>query len=326
MSFFLQNLKKRGHLDKIQMTICNVGSRKLVDKDDYGSQEWQIFAPQLSIYGFDADADVCDGANTELETRQINWTEKHIPLVLSNSVGESTLYVTKNPMCSSLYPPNESYLARFYQLAEVASLDFMVEIETTTLDEFCQSEKIDEIDFLQIDVQGAELNVLEGASHILEKSVLALQIEVWFSDIYINQPLFAEVDQYIRKQGFTFFNLRGGFRHHISSPIVSQSFYGQFLWGDAFYFRDLIRDDRNPNMNNPEKILKLACIADLLDFPDYALELLEYLTLKYGNNPDYNMANSIIDSLAQIPELVEHGLSSLPIVAKLRDYIILPYN
>jgi hypothetical protein len=58
-----------------------------------------------------------------------------------------------------------------------------------------------------------------------------------------------------------------------------------------------------------------------MDFPDYTLELLEYLTLEYGNDPNYNFANNIIESLSQFPELVERGLGSLPVVAKIRDYV-----
>lgn len=320
MSFFLKSLKKSGHLDRIHMTVCNVGSRKLESKDDYATQGWGIFAPRLTIYGFDADADACDAANADIESRQVNWTEKHIPLALGGSVGESTLYVTKDPMCSSLYRPNEPYIARFNNLPEVANLDFTVGIETTTLDSFCQTEGIDEIDFLQVDVQGADLQVLEGASQILG-SILGIQIEVAFSELYVNQPLFADVDTYMRKQGFTFFNLKVGCRVRSRSPIFSSELLGQVLWGDAYYFRDLIREDIITPLKTPDKILKLACIADIMDFPDYTLELLEYLTLEYGNDPNYNFANNIIESLSQFPELVQRGLGSLPVVAKIRDYV-----
>ena len=320
MSFFVSSLKKSGHLDAIHMTICNVGSRKLAREDDYGSGEWGIFAPNLTIYGFDADADACDQANADIEARQVNWTEKHIPLALGSAAREATLYVTKNPMCSSLYPPSESYVQRFHQLIEVMELDFTVEIETTTLDIFCTDEKLEKIDFLQVDVQGADLQVLEGAARMLERSILAITTEVEFCELYINQPLFSDIDTYLRKQGFTLFNMSYGSRDRRCSPITSKNRYGQLLWGDAIYLRDLIKEDASIHLKTPDEILKLACIADILDFPDYALELLQYLTLKYGNEPKYNCANNIIESLAQVPELVQKGLGSLPVVAKVRDY------
>ncbi|MGQ4647754.1 FkbM family methyltransferase [Lyngbya aestuarii] len=321
MSVFLASLKQSGHLDRIHLTICNVGSRKIGSQDDYASQEWGIFAPRLTIYGFDADADACEQANADLETRQVNWTEKHIPLALGSSVGESTLYVTQHPMCSSLYPPNEPYLARFVGLAKLVNLDFTLGIETTTLDVFCQEEGIEEIDFLQVDVQGADLQVLEGASGILEQSVLAVQIEVEFSHLYVNQPLFADVDTYLNKRDFTLFDLTKSYCTRARSPIQSRVRPGQLLWGDAFYLRDLIREDISTTLKTPEKIFKLACIADVMNFPDYSLELLEYLTLSYGEEAQYNFADNIVESLAQFPELVQQGLGSLPIVAQIRNYI-----
>ena len=79
MSVFISSLNESGHLARIHMTSCNVGSRKLGNNDDYGSKDWGIFGGRLTIYGFDVDADACDDANNNLEVRQINWTEKHIP-------------------------------------------------------------------------------------------------------------------------------------------------------------------------------------------------------------------------------------------------------
>jgi ubiquinone/menaquinone biosynthesis C-methylase UbiE len=75
------------------------------------------------------------------------------------------------------------------------------------------------------------------------------------------------------------------------------------------------------NLKTPERILKLACIADILNFPDYTLELLEYLTFHYGSNRNYNFANNIVESLAQFPQLVNIGITSLPAVSRILDYI-----
>jgi hypothetical protein len=66
--------------------------------------------------------------------------------------------------------------------------------------------------------------------------------------------------------------------------------------------------------------LAASCIADVLNFPDYAAELLEYLTLKYGNDKKYNFADQIIELLAQIPGQVEAELGAWPVVARIRDY------
>ena len=322
--FFLPSLKKSGHLDQVHITICIVGSRKIEKQDDYASQNWDIFAPNLTIYGFDADVEACKQANADLAARKVNWTEKHIPLALSNTEGKATLYVTKYPGCSSLYPPSEEYIKRFSGNSELIELKYTVDLSTTTLEKFCKAEGIKEIDFLHLDVQGGELNVLQGADGILNNSVLGLMTEVEFTEIYTGQPLFSDVDIYLRNQGLTLFDFGSMYRDRRRDiPVMSQDHPGALIWSDAFYFRDLMRSDLNPSLKTPEKLLKLACLADVMKFPDYALEILEYLTLNHGGDPNYNFANNIIESLGQVPELTEQGLESLPIVARLREYISL---
>ena len=318
MSVFLPLLKQSGYLDRVHMTVVNVGSRKLFQEDDYASTGWEVFAPQLSIYGFDADAEACDAANADLQKRQITWTEKHVPLAVNDAIGRSQLYVTRNPMCSSLYPPNEPYLGRFMGLLDLVATDYTVDLETTTLAAFCQAEGIEAIDFLQIDVQGADLNVLKGASDLLQ-TTLAVQIEVEFSPLYHGQPLFADVDTYLRSRDFTLFDLTRSACIRSRSPIHTGEHPGQLLWGDAYYFCDLLQPAEMLHQKTPAQIFKLACIADVMHFADYALEILEYLTIHYSDDPDYNFADIILSSLKQFPQIAEN-LQEFPIFHSLRQY------
>lgn len=320
MSLFLPFLKKRGYLNSIHITLCIVGSRKVEEfvNLDYSNQGWEIFAPHLTIYGFDADEKACQVRNTELANRQINWQEEHIPLAVWDTVGTATLYVTKYPECSSLYPPNDVVVDRLTEYAERHQLMKTVEVQTTTLDEFFK-DKNPEIDFLQIDVQGGELNVLKGAERLLKKTVLSLFLEMNFLELYKNQPLFSDVDSYVRSHGFTLFDIGSkwyGRRRWIN--LMSKQHPGQLVWTDAFYFRDLIRPDQNFAFKTPEQILKLACLADFLAFYDYALELLAYLTEKYGKNQIYNFTPLIIEVLEKTPEAIKQGIDNIPIIAKLK--------
>ncbi|WP_430014809.1 FkbM family methyltransferase [Microcystis protocystis FBCC-A270] len=317
MTIFLQTLKAQHFLDNIHITIAQIGSRKLSGADDYSSQSWGIFAPNLTIYGFEADADECKRMNQNLKERNIRHQEKHIPIALSNTQGKSQLYVTKEKMCSSLYEPNHSYVSRFPNfLPEFLTLDYVSEIETTTLDSFCASELVDSIDFLQVDVQGAELNIFQGAQQIIKNSTLAIQTEVEFAPIYKNQPLFADVDSHLRQQGFFLQGFKG--LHCISKksfPVeikagIPQYLSGQLLWSDAFYFQDLLSQ---PSSVSPEKLLKQACIADILYFPDYALELLEYLTVNYGSNPQYNFTEVINIGLSILRGNTSNNIAELTI-------------
>ncbi len=321
MPFFLKYLKQDGFLDQLHMTVFNVGSRKLNPGDDFATAGWQIFAPNLSIYGFDADADACDAANADLENRAVNWTEHHIPLAIAGHQGVATLYVTQHPMCSSLYPPNEPLLQRFHGLPELVNLDFEIELETTTLDIFCADAHVNTIDFLQMDVQGAEIQVLEGAQTLLERGILGIQTEVSFIEIYVNQPLFCDVDRYLQDRDYSLFHLSSAARIRQGSPIFSTKRPGQLLWGDAFYMLDLLSEKIDPSFRTPERLLKLACIADILDLPDYALEVLEYLTMNYGEDSRFNIANCIVKSFAELPNFSENVDYYRPVFDRLKSYI-----
>jgi len=67
-------------------------------------------------------------------------------------------------------------------------------IELTTLDEFCRTNNIQKIDFMKMDVEGYELNILRGGSELIKSaSVDFIQFEfgfpnigsrVFFKDIY----------------------------------------------------------------------------------------------------------------------------------------------
>ena len=318
MSLFLSSLKHYGHLEQVQITVVNIGSRKLGTHDDYGMQEWGIFGQNLSIYGFDADPVACEQANQSDRPR--TWQEQHLPLAMGGRVGKQPLYLTKHPMCSSLYPPNEPYLARFAGLPPLVNLDRILEVETTTLDNFCQEYGVNTIDFLQIDIQGAELDVFKAAPNIFSKSILAIQTEVEFAPLYSGQPLFGDVDKFLSHQGFTLFGLGTVPVGRTNSPIPPGYSNPQILWGEAFYLRDLLMAGINEPRYTPENLLKLACIADILGFTEYALELLVYLTSNYGENPQHNCAQAIVHSLQQIPELGEQKIETLPILQSIKDF------
>lgn len=69
----------------------------------------------------------------------------------------------------------------------------------------------------------------------------------------------------------------------------------------------------------PEQILKLDCLADVLEFSDYALELLEYLILNYGSDPAYNVADAIVESLQLYPNVASRW-DAFPFFQTLQKY------
>ena len=175
-----------------------------------------------------------------------------------------------------------------------------VELETTTLDRFSASLVDDHIDFIKIDVEGAELDVLRaGSTTLREKGVLGVKTEFWWDPILRGQPSFAELDIFMRASGFYLFDLQmhnyqAYMRRSLPvgrlsadtqdwlgrprSPRPDPTRYGQALTGDALYFRDPISDriaGRSSINWNSARILRLCALFDIFDYGDCAIELLE---------------------------------------------------
>ena len=76
-------------------------------------------------------------------------------------------------------------------------------VKGITLDNFFNKHKnkFSRIDFIKIDVQGYNLEVLKGSNKALEKAV-GIEIECEFKEIYKNQSLFRDVDEYLSKHNF----------------------------------------------------------------------------------------------------------------------------
>lgn len=92
-----------------------------------------------------------------------------------------------------------------------------IDVETITLSDFFEERKLVEVDFIHMDVQGAELKALKGAKEYL-KNIKAIWLEVSNIELYKKQPLTNEVENFMKSKGFT---------------LVKSEFEGEV--GDQFY-------------------------------------------------------------------------------------------
>jgi len=97
---------------------------------------------------------------------------------------------------SSLLPPKEHKKT----LSWIKFKD-KVKVKTQRLDDFCRQNQISKIDFAYIDVQGAELMVLNGANDMLSK-ISSVWLEVEAIELYANQPLKDDVEKFMATNGF----------------------------------------------------------------------------------------------------------------------------
>ena len=231
----------------------------------------------FQLYGFDPDKDECDRLNKRYGTDAI----KAIPLGLAGEPGNRVLYLTKEPACSSLIQP-DAELTTNYPALNCAKEVGQTEVSTTTLDLWASSEGVDYIDHLKIDTQGSELEILHGGITIL-KTVRSIEVEVEFNPIYTGQPVFSDVDQFLRSQGFVLWKF-SNFVHYskrvtpgnaIGNDIIcfddfhllkNPVYAGQVYWANAHYVRDNIVSNRPPSTS--EDRLRDAVLLKVLGMPD----------------------------------------------------------
>lgn len=240
---------------------------------------------EMKIYGFDPDAEECKRLEN-IYSEQKNITL--VPVGLAEEPEEKVLYLTKEPACSSLHKPN-TRLTQKYPALDCAKEVEQITVNVSTLDIWAKEEKLNYIDYIKIDTQGAELSILKGGENILS-TMRFLEIEVEFNPIYDGQPVFSDVDHYLRKHGFVlwrFSNLVHYSQNEESNIILGTDTInydqhrlehelrgGQLYWADAFYIKKDIVDTKY-DKDSQSEIVRDAKIAKMLGFLDLEDRLLK---------------------------------------------------
>ncbi len=97
---------------------------------------------------------------------------------------------------SSLLPPGKAMNAIPWLKFEEA-----IDVPIDTLDAFTLARHITEIDFIHMDVQGSEMNVLRGGENILSATKV-VWVEVADVPLYDGQPLRKDIEQHMKGKGF----------------------------------------------------------------------------------------------------------------------------
>jgi len=242
----------------LAFTILEIGALPLEGKKEPFHQLLDIF-PESRIIAFEVDKDLCDQLN-----RQARPGISYFPVALGRTEEQRTFYETNHPMCSSLYKPNEKLIS-MYNNMEVAMLKAVDSIETFSLDYFTDKNNIESVDFIKIDIQGAELDVFQGGANTL-KEVVAIVSEVEFVSHYVDQPLFGDVCTFLAEKDIMFHKFLGMAGRSLKPIVIGNNpnFPTQHMWSDAIFIKDIFKiSDLSAS-----KLLKLGLLAFIYGSPD----------------------------------------------------------
>lgn len=233
-----------------------------------------VDAGRAHITGFEPNAAECERLN-----QAYGASHQFFPHFVGDG-NSATFYETNWNLTGSLYEPNALLLDKFQYILEGTQLVAKHPVTTVCLDDI---PNLPSIDFIKIDIQGGELAVFRNARRMLS-AVTAIQTEVEFVEMYKKQPMFADVDVFLREQGFqfhtfTYFGMRP-FR-----PIVvggnPNTGIRQYLWSDAVYVRDWMRLAHLSDL----KLKKMAVVMHDI-FSSFDLAHLVLMTLDKNNGTD----------------------------------------
>ena len=316
--------------EALALTVVDVGARGGAD-EDFIAAAWAS-----RMIGFEPEP---AEARRLQERGDSRWREfRVLPLAIGKSTGPAALHVPRAEEGASLLPHNPDMIELFgYE--DLHRVQRVVPVSTITLDDAAERFAFGSVDYLKLDIEGAELDVLRACPHTLE-SCVALKVECSFLMQRQSQCLAWELMQFLSDHAFVLADIidihrwrrrpvpadpyTTGYRMPYSRGVLSQC--------------DLIALRRFDGLDE-SRALRLVLVSTLLGFFDFAVAVLrkapslaETVQARYGidlesvlcvisksvgRKTSWQRVRSTIRSL--IP-LVRSGLGVLPYRRDLLPY------
>lgn len=211
---------------------------------------------------YDADANCFEQME---KVKQDNWGKISVyPYCIGGKSEKATFNLNFHPTTNSLYPFNEEYAAygfvnnpRYgeYVLGDAIKHIKSIDLDLLSLSDVLKIANVSAVDFLSLDVQGAEFDILQGAESLLKKNCIGIQLEVEFVKLYSGQKTFFDINVLLESMGFELIDIEGfGRCAPISLPIGYRGLE-QVLSSEAIYVKKL---DYLVNNGDVESICKGA--------------------------------------------------------------------
>lgn len=198
-----EKLLKSILVEQEEVTIFDIGAC-----EGESSIRYARLFPNAAIYTFEPLPSNFELVKKNVEKYKVNSIVP-VQLCLSNSIGETTFYVSSgkpenandedwnygNKSSSLLAPAKTKEVHSWLKFEEA------ITVQTTTLNNFCTERNISQIDFIHMDVQGAELMVLQGAQDFIQH-INMIWLEVEAVELYKGQPLKNDIENFMNQNGF----------------------------------------------------------------------------------------------------------------------------
>ncbi|WP_414566579.1 MULTISPECIES: FkbM family methyltransferase [unclassified Anabaena] len=247
-----------------EIIIFDIGSCEGEDSIKYS----RLF-PNSKVYAFEPLPNNLSLLYANLKEYSTNNVEV-LPIALSNEKGKALFYVSSGQpenlpktddwnfgnKSSSLLPPD-----KHIEYAPWLTFNQVIQVDTDTLQNFCINYEIKCIDFIHMDVQGAELKVLEGAADFLN-NIKSIWLEVESISLYEDQPLKVDIENFMQRHGFckikdTVGDIAGD-QLYVNSKYFHKKQINKYLYINLFFiFKNRVRIIIKHIFKGLQKLLRL---------------------------------------------------------------------
>ncbi len=223
------------------------------------------------------------GKSERLKGRDVSFVNKCV----GKNNGKGKFNLTFGESASSLLKPereafnytiiNSDGTAQIWGLHTKVVKSFSVRVYS--LSWLVNKKTVPEIDFLSMDTQGAELDILNGAAGLLKTSIVGVVCETDFVELYKKQPLFGDIQLRLAQDKFRLCQI---YNHQFFNNWPNyKEFQGKGFdtAAESLFLKD-------PNYFNYERVedvvrvLKLAAIGVVFDQLDFSMGIMRSIEEK----------------------------------------------
>ena len=205
-----QNFEKiiKSLLNQQKLIALDVGAQGGFNSDQFIPSKYNSFFKPVLIEPIEEEATKLKETNEYVISNGL-WSEKTKKkiYILGKRLGSSSMY-EPDPGLFNLHKIKE----KNFQNYEVTD---MIDVECKTLSQSLNEIHINKLDYLKIDTQGAELEILKGIGSF---KPLLIKLESHVFSMYKNVPSWNELIDYVYKLGYVLIDWKGIGSHSMRIP------------------------------------------------------------------------------------------------------------